>query len=146
MVDRRTCQNIPILPQRTPVYDLLHFVWLWHRLTLLSSPRPSSRAPPHVRRCCIVMRAWESHHHHHWAAIVSPVWAKASACRLQVRLSCAVLCQIVSLQFLFMSSLHCWAGLPCRLFSSCGDTRGPSVVFEAVDVKCHSHDHFFSHC
>ena len=33
-------------------------------------------------------------------------WAKASACRLQVSLSCAVLCQIVSLQYFARSSLH----------------------------------------
>ena len=33
-------------------------------------------------------------------------------------LSCAVLCQIVSLQYLSRSSLHRLAGLPCRLFLS----------------------------
>ena len=43
-------------------------------------------------------------------------WAKASACRLQASLSCAVLCQIVSLQYLSRSSLHCLAGLPSCLF------------------------------
>ena len=47
-------------------------------------------------------------------------WAKASACRLQVTLSCAVLCHIVSLQYLSRSSLHRLAGLPCRLFLSYG--------------------------
>ena len=47
-------------------------------------------------------------------------WAKASACRLQVSLSCAVLCQIVSIQYLSRSSLHRLAGLPCRLFLSYG--------------------------
>ena len=36
-------------------------------------------------------------HHHHWAAVVSRGWAKASACRLQITLSCAVLCHIVSI-------------------------------------------------
>ena len=56
-----------------------------------------------------------NHRHHHWAAVVSRGWAKASACRLQVCLSCAVLCQIVSLQYLSRSSLHHFAGLPCRM-------------------------------
>ena len=110
--------------------------------------------------------------------------AKASACRLQITLSCAVLCHIVSLQYLSRSSLHFLAGLPwaktikkntnstqnksqthsakqyevttflsadCDLSTetcsknvsslgvvfSChtsGDPRGPSVVFEAVDI------------
>ena len=76
-----------------------------------------------------------NHHHHHWTAVVSRGWAKASACRLQVSLSCAVLCQIVLLQYLSRLSLHRLAGLPCRLF-----LRGPSVVFEAVDMPFH-----FSH-
>ena len=58
------------------------------------------------------------HHHHHWAAVVSRCWAKASACRHQVSLPCAVLCHIVSLQYLSRSSLHRLAGLPCRLFLS----------------------------
>ena len=35
-------------------------------------------------------------------------------------LSCAVLCHIVSLQYLSRSSLHRLAGLPCRLFLSHG--------------------------
>ena len=45
-------------------------------------------------------------HHQHWAAVMSRGWAKASACRLLVSLSCAVLCQIVSLLYLSRSSLH----------------------------------------
>ena len=45
-------------------------------------------------------------------------WAKASACRLQMTLSCAVLCHVVSLQYLSRSSLHRLAGLPHRLFLS----------------------------
>ena len=73
-------------------------------------------------------------------------WAKASTCRLQVTLSCAVLCQIVSLQYLSRSSLHRLAGLPCRLvlslWSPSGNTRGPSVVFEAVDMPCPRPFHF----
>ena len=52
-------------------------------------------------------------------------WVKASACCLQVSLSCAVLCQIVSLPYLSRSAPHRLAGLPY-----------PSVVFEAVQ------DHF----
>ena len=40
------------------------------------------------------------YHHHHWAAVVSRGWAKASACHLQITLSCAVLCHIVSLQYI----------------------------------------------
>ena len=73
-------------------------------------------------------------------------WAKASACRLQITLSCAVLCHIVSLQYLSRSSLHRLAGLPCRLFLSYGlqggDARGPSVVFEAVNMPCPGPFHF----
>ena len=76
---------------------------------------------------------------------VSRVWAKASACCLQITLSCAFLCHIVSLQYLSRSSLHRLAGLPCRIFLSwppSGDTRGPSVVFEAVDMPCPGPFHF----
>ena len=47
-------------------------------------------------------------HHNHWATVVSRGWAKASACCLQVSMSCAVLCHIVSLQYLSRSSLHRW--------------------------------------
>ena len=47
-------------------------------------------------------------------------WVKASACRLHASLFCAVLCQIVSLQYLSRSSLHRLAGLFCRLFLSYG--------------------------
>ena len=63
---------------------------------------------------------------------------KASACRLQVSLSCAVLYHIVSLQYLSRSSLHRLAGLPCRLFLS----YGLQVVFEAVDMPCPGSFHF----
>ena len=38
--------------------------------------------------------------HHHWSSVVSRGWAKASACHLQVSLSCAFRCHIVSLQYL----------------------------------------------
>ena len=66
------------------------------------------------------------------------VWANASACSLQVSLSCALLSQIVSLQYLSRSSLRRLAGFSCCIFLSYGrgDSRGPSVVFEAVDVLC----------
>ena len=47
-------------------------------------------------------------------------WAKASVCRLQITLSCAFLCHIVSLQYLSRSSLHRLTCLPCRLFLSYG--------------------------
>ena len=75
-------------------------------------------------------------------------WAKASACRLQITLSCAVLCHIVSLQYLSRLSLHRLAGLPCRIFSSCG----LQVVIREVHrsslrrLICPAQDHFiFSH-
>ena len=42
-------------------------------------------------------------------------WSKVSVCHTQVSLSCAVLCQIMSLQYLSRSSLHRMAGLPCRI-------------------------------
>ena len=51
---------------------------------------------------------------------MSRSWAKASACHLQITLSCAVLCHIVSVRYLSRSSLHRLAGLPCRLFLSYG--------------------------
>ena len=84
------------------------------------------------------------HHHHHWAAVVSRGWVKASACRLQITLSFAVLCHIVSLQYLYRSSLHRLAGLPCRLFLS----YGLQVVTREVHrsslrrLICPAKDHF----
>ena len=51
---------------------------------------------------------------------MSCAWVKASACRLQITLSCAVLCRIVSLQYLSRSSLHRLADVPSRLFLSYG--------------------------
>ena len=71
-------------------------------------------------------------------------WAKASACRLQITLSCAVLCQIVSLQYLSRPSLHRLAGLPCRLLLS----HGLQVVTREVHrsslrrLICPTQDHF----
>ena len=71
-------------------------------------------------------------------------WAKASACRLQITLSCAVLRHIVSLQYLSRSSLHRLAGLSCRIFSS----YGLQVVIGEVHrsslrrLICPAQDHF----
>ena len=71
-------------------------------------------------------------------------WAKASACRLQITLSCAVLCNVVSLQYLSRSSIHRLAGLPCRLFLS----LGLQVVTREVHrlsfrrLICPAQDHF----
>ena len=71
-------------------------------------------------------------------------WAKASACRLQITLSCAVLCHIVSLQCLSRSSLHRLAGLPCSIFLSYGL---PVVAREVHRLSlrrliCPAQDHF----
>ena len=71
-------------------------------------------------------------------------WAKASACRLQMTLSCAFLCHTVSLQYLSRSSRHRLAGLPCRLFLS----YGIQVVTREVHrsslrrLICPAQDHF----
>ena len=70
--------------------------------------------------------------------------AKASACRLQITMSCAVLCHILSLQYLSRSSLHRLVGLPCRLFLS----YGLQVVTREVHrsslrrLICPAQDHF----
>ena len=102
-----------------------------------------SRKP---RRCVTLEWSymWNGVHHHHYAAVVSRGWAKASACRLQITLSCAFLCHIVSLQYVSRSSLHRLAGLPCRLFLS----YGLQVVTREVHrsslrrLICHAQDHF----
>ena len=81
------------------------------------------------------------HHHHHryyhyWAVVVFrgwASWARASACHL---LSCAVLCQIVSLKYLSRSFLHRLLSF-LVIWSPSGDARGPSVVFQAVDIFPH---------
>ena len=71
-------------------------------------------------------------------------WAKASAYRLQITLYCAVLCRIVSLQYLSRSSLHRLTGLPCRHFLS----HGLQVVTRVVHrlslwwLICPAQDHF----
>ena len=87
---------------------------------------------------------FSNHHLLSWAVVVSRGWAKASACRLQISLPCAVLCQIVSLQYLSRSSLHRLAGLSCRLLLS----YGLQVVTLEVHRRliCPAQDHFiFSH-
>ena len=72
-------------------------------------------------------------------------WAKASLCRFQINLSCAVLCHIVSLQYLSRSSIHRVAGLPCRLFLS---YYGLQMVTREVHrsslrrLICPAQDHF----
>ena len=64
--------------------------------------------------------------------------------RLQITLSCAFLCHIVSLQYLSRSSLHRLAGLPCLLFLS----YGLQVVTREVHrsslrrLICPAQDHF----
>ena len=69
-------------------------------------------------------------------------WAKASACRLQITLSCAFPCHIVSLQYLSRSSLRL-TGLPCLLLS-----HGLQVVTREVHrsslrrLICPAQDHF----
>ena len=74
-------------------------------------------------------------------------WAKASSCRLQVSLSCAVLCQIVSLQYLSRSSLHRLAGLHCHIFLS-SYFYGLQMVTRVVHrsslrrLICPAQDHF----
>ena len=71
-------------------------------------------------------------------------WAKASACRFQITLSCALLCHIVSLQYLSRSSLHRLAGLSCRLFLSYGLQVVPREVHRLSlrRLICPAQDHF----
>ena len=54
---------------------------------------------PSTPRHCTERHIYQSiHYHHNLAAVLSRGWAKASACRLQIILSCAVLCHM-SLQY-----------------------------------------------
>ena len=78
----------------------------------------------------------------HWAAVVSRGWAKASACRLQVSLSCADHVAPVFVQV--VSPPLGWSPLSSFLviWSPSGDTQGPSVVFEAVDMAGPGPFHF----
>ena len=54
-------------------------------------------------------------------------WTKASAYRLQITIYCAVLCHIVSLQYLSRSSLHRLGGLPCRIFLSYNNNNNNNI-------------------
>ena len=71
-------------------------------------------------------------------------WARASACRLQVSLYCAVFCQIVSPLYLSRSSPHSLAGLPCRLFLAYGIQVVTRVVHRSSlrRLICPAQDHF----
>ena len=73
-------------------------------------------------------------------------WAKASACRLQLILYCAVLChnriapvfvQVVSPPLGCSPLSHFLV-----IWSPSGETRRPSIVFEAVDMPCPGPFHF----
>ena len=68
----------------------------------------------------------------------------------KVRVACLVLPSARSCpSSMCSSSIHRLAGMPSRLFfviwSPSGDTRGPLVVFEVVDMRCPGSLHFFSH-
>ena len=71
-------------------------------------------------------------------------WTKDSACRLQITLSCAVLCHIMSLQYLSRSSLHRMAGLPCGIFLSYGLQMVAREVHRLSlrRLICPAQDHF----
>ena len=69
---------------------------------------------------------------------MSSGWVKASAYHLQVSLFCAVLCQIVSLQYVSRSSLHRLAGLPCRLYVETHKLHRSSLK----RLMCPAQDHF----
>ena len=75
---------------------------------------------------------------------MSRVWAKASAYRLQITLSCAFLCHIVSLQYLSRSSLRRMVGLPCPLFLSYGLQMVTREVHRSSlrRLICPAQDHF----
>ena len=94
--------------------------------------------------CGVVGRPFIFPSHHHWAAVVSRGWAKASACHFQVSLSCAVVCHIVSLQYLSRSSLHRLAGLPCRLCFPYGLQMVTREVHRSSlrRLICPAQDHF----
>ena len=108
----------------------------------------SERALPIIKFSITFEFVINSSHHHHWAAVVSRGLANASAaCLLHVSMSCVVLCQIVSLWTVLVqvvSRLLGWSPVSSFLvvWSPSGDTRGPSVVFEAVDMPCPESFHF----
>ena len=71
--------------------------------------------------------------YHHWATLVFRGWAKKALISPS-----PLCCHLASRDT--RSSLHLLSGLlavfSCRTWFSSGDTRGPSVVFEAVNVPC----------
>ena len=73
-------------------------------------------------------------------------WAKASACRLQVSrlvLSSAIsCCSSICPGRLSTAWLVSLVVFSCHMVSPSGGTRGPSVVFEAVDMPCPGPFHF----
>ena len=69
--------------------------------------------------------------HDHCTVIVSRGWANASTCSFQIYLSCAILHQLVSIQY---SSLHRLAGLTLDCFPSYGDMRFLSVISYSTEV------------
>ena len=81
---------------------------------------------------------------HHWAAVVSCWCALASACRLQVSLSCAVVLPDPVATIFSSSSLHRLAGLPCGVLLS----YDLQVVIREVHrsslwrLICPAQDHF----
>ena len=72
----------------------------------------------------------------------SRCWANASACRLQVSLSLAVLCQVVSHQYLFTSSVYRLEGLPCRRFLSYGLQVVKRDVHRSMRLMRRVQDHY----
>ena len=90
--------------------------------------------------------------HQHWAAVVSRGWAKVSACRLQVSLSYATLCRSCHSSIcqgrVSIASLISLVSFYCQMVGLSKVKRGPSVVFEPVDVPCPratSFSHFACH-
>ena len=112
----------------------------WHMLTNVTIVIPM--LPSSVYGDNII-----THHHHHWAAVVSRGWAKAPSCRLQIH--CPVLCgplpyRVAPVYVQVVSPPLSWSPLSSFLviLSPCGNTRGPSVVFEAGDMPCPGPFHF----
>ena len=85
------------------------------------------------------------HHHHHYATILSCGWTNVSICCIQICLSCAILCQMVSFQYAY----SCNSSLPSSRRSSSrsfpfvrfpgGDTRCPSIISYCNEVPCSVH-------
>ena len=65
-------------------------------------------------------------------------WTKASACRLQVILCSPLPNRVAPVFVQVVSPPRDWSPLSSFLviWSPSGDTRGPSVVFKAVDMPC----------